>query len=288
MKMTRAKTGRRLSAVRRVQAAVLLLGCTAFGYAFTMVSGTTPSGVRVADTATAEENSTAQDYSKFQHSNPMHSRMPCLLCHVRAEGLTTPRFPGHMPCASCHVQQFADNKSPMCNICHTPTGVKPFPPLRSFDIRFDHGRHLRQTSCATCHKPSRRGVALSVPAGRSGHATCFQCHGPRTEVGGRNIGSCGTCHQPGRPVRGSDSARAFSFNFNHAEHTGKGRMNCAACHTVRAGMARGRQVSSPVASMHFSPPGAQSCGNCHNSKRAFGTGDFANCKRCHEGKTFKF
>lgn len=229
-----------------------------------------------------------QQYTKFQHSEPQHARMPCLICHKRQEGLTTPRFPGHLPCSGCHVQQFADNKNPICTICHTETGVKPFPPLRSFNVTFNHGKHLRQTGCATCHKPSRGGVALSVPSTVRAHQTCFQCHGPRTEVGGRNIGSCGTCHQPGRPVRNSDQSRAYAINFSHDEHARRGNLNCAACHTVLAGSARGRQVTSPLPSMHFAPAGKASCLSCHNDRRAFGIKDPTNCRRCHEGRTFRF
>jgi hypothetical protein len=30
-----------------------------------------------------------------------------------------------------------------------------------------------------------------------------------------------------------------------------------------------------------------SCRNCHNNKRAFGE-EFASCKRCHQGQTFRF
>lgn len=276
------------SGTKRLEFAVLILAVLAFGYAFTSFSKTTSAEKSLVENAEPTPNQSVQDYSKFQHSNPMHTRLPCLLCHKRAEGLTTPKFPGHMPCAGCHVQQFADNKSPVCIICHTATGVKPFPPLRSFNIQFDHGQHIRQTNCAICHKPSQRGVALSVPSGANAHVTCFQCHGPRTEIGGRNIGSCSECHKPGRPVRGSEWAKAFTVNFSHQEHIRQGNMNCAACHTVRAGAARGKQVSAPAASMHFAPAGVQSCAACHNNKRAFGAGDFTNCKRCHEGKTFKF
>jgi len=276
-----------LSRIKRLQAAILLTGLVVFGYAFTTLQASTTGAEPIPESPTVEANEN-EDYSKFRHSNPMHSRLPCLLCHVRSEGRTTPKMPGHMPCASCHVQQFADNQSQLCIICHTPTGVKAFPPLRSFNVRFDHSKHLRQTSCATCHKPSRRGVALSVPSGASAHVTCFQCHGPRTEVGGRNIGSCAVCHQPGTPVRGSDWAKAFSVNFSHQEHARKGAGSCSTCHTVQAGSARGRQVTAPTAAMHFARAGKPSCATCHNNRRAFGAEDFANCKRCHEGKTFKF
>ena len=54
------------------------------------------------------------------------------------------------------------------------------------------------------------------------------------------------------------------------------------------GMSRGRQVSAPVVSMHFARSGTLSCGSCHDNKRAFGGTDFADCKRCHQGTSFKF
>ena len=229
-----------------------------------------------------------QDFSRFRHDTQQHTRLPCLVCHVRSENSTTPKMPGHIPCSSCHVQQFAEgNSNPICSICHTATGVKPFPQLRSFNAVFDHGRHARQTNCATCHKPTRRGVALSIPARLSAHTTCFQCHGPRTMIAGKNIGSCSTCHKPGRLVRTPESARAFAVNFSHSEHSRKG-LSCSECHTVRAGMRRGAQVTSPLASMHFARAGVSSCAACHNNRRAFGGNDFSDCNRCHEGSSFKF
>lgn len=230
----------------------------------------------------------AQNYSRFQHSTQQHRRLPCLVCHVRNDNSAAPRMPGHIPCSSCHAEQFAaGNQHPICTICHTATSVKPFPPLRSFNAVFDHGLHARATGCATCHKPSNRGVALSIPSRRSAHTTCFQCHGPRTMAGGKNIGSCSTCHQPGRPSRTSESSRAFAINFSHAEHGRKG-LNCASCHTIRPGMRRGAQVSSPQTAMHFAPAAVRSCATCHNDRRAFGDDNFANCDRCHGQRTFRF
>jgi c(7)-type cytochrome triheme protein len=228
-----------------------------------------------------------QDFSKFQHSSSQHARMPCLLCHKRQVGLVTPKMPGHMPCAGCHVQQFADNQNVMCSICHTTTSVKPFPPLRSFGVQFNHAIHVRQTGCATCHRSNRGGAGFSIPSDGNAHASCFQCHGPTTEIGGRNIGSCGTCHIPGRLTSVSDQAKAYSINFSHREHL-RGRMDCSSCHTVLAGSARGRQVTQPAPQMHFPAAGRTSCATCHNNKRAFGPPDFNDCKRCHEANSFKF
>ena len=270
---------------------VLLLGCVAFGYAFTMFpdSMSAEETSPVATSAEPVPEASQVDYSRFKHSNTSHSQLPCLLCHRRDDNssrLTLPGKNAHLPCAGCHVAQFEDQSSPMCTICHTNPqsgAMKRFPPIRSFNIKFNHARHLKQTNCATCHKPTTRGAALSVPKGATAHASCFQCHTNTTP-----IGSCNTCHSPGRPVKGSEWAKAFAVNFSHREHTRRGNMNCATCHTVFAGSARGRQVSAPTASMHFASARGQSCATCHNNKRAFGAGDFANCKRCHEGKTFKF
>jgi c(7)-type cytochrome triheme protein len=291
------KAGR--SIAMRIVIVAAVLACLLMIYACsgepTNTNGTTENvAIPAASTEptpefTVQQSDPSLDYSKFDHGSTAHTRMPCLLCHVRSDEYTTPKLSGHTPCAACHVQQFADSSSKMCTICHTDTStgaVKRFPPLRSFNIKFDHGRHLSQTGCATCHTPTRRGVALSVPSGARAHSTCFTCHEPQTEVEGRNIGSCNTCHEPGRPIKGSESAKAFKFKFSHRTHTAKA--NCSTCHTVLAGAARGRQVTSPVTAMHFASGRGQSCASCHNGKRAFGADDFTNCKRCHEGNTFNF
>jgi c(7)-type cytochrome triheme protein len=162
--------------------------------------------------------------------------------------------------------------------------MKSFPPLRSFGARFDHSRHTR-VNCATCHQPQTRGVARSIPSGSSAHLTCFRCHTANSSF---SMASCSVCHLPGRLVRTSETSRAFRIGFSHAKHTANSSMNCATCHTVRPGTGRGRQMSAPLVSMHFAPERSQSCASCHNSKCAFGTDDFVNCKRCHQANTFRF
>lgn len=232
---------------------------------------------------------TGTDFSKFKHESSSHERLPCLLCHKREDNSPKLKLTGHVPCSGCHTDQFADNKNQICTICHLDVekgSVKDFPHLSSFNVLFDHSKHLREANCSTCHKPSRGGVALSMPAGSNAHATCFQCHEPQKEIGDRNIGSCGVCHQSGTLSRKSDWAKAYTVNFSHVEHGQRQNLNCMSCHSVQTGMAKGRQVSSPLASMHFAPKRAQSCASCHNNKRAFGGDDFSSCKRCHQGKNF--
>ena len=235
----------------------------------------------------------SKDFSKFKHANPNHSRLPCLLCHRRETNAARPTMPGgngHLPCAGCHTQQFASSSGPMCTICHTDAQsgkLKAFSRLSSFNMKFDHARH-RSVNCATCHKPARAGVALSIPAGFSAHTTCFGCHTPNAKSGELNISSCGVCHQPGRFVRTRETAAAFRVGFSHAKHDRSEGLSCNACHRMRAGVARGLQVSAPQPLNHHAAAGAFSCMTCHNGKRAFGGDDFAACKRCHTGNTWHF
>jgi hypothetical protein len=274
---------------------VLSAACLAFGYFFISCSKTEKVGIVPIDPAPVKQSESPvpaidpnADFSAFQHSNAEHSRFPCALCHERKDNSPTPKLSGHMPCAGCHVAQFADNKSAICTICHTSgetAEVKPFPALKTFNALFDHARHLTLTNCATCHQPSRNGVALSIPSGANAHNTCFECHTPGAKVGERNIDSCETCHQPGKSVKVSDWARIFETTpFSHAGH----RLGCATCHNVKAGAGRGNQVGAPLAAMHFARKNAQSCASCHNNKRAFGGDDFSDCRRCHRGSSFKF
>jgi c(7)-type cytochrome triheme protein len=298
-KRSTRRSGRR---VLWCQSLVMLLASIFFAYAF--VSGywnfhLPASASEIPDGQLAElvdedaEYATElepqdKDYSRFTHSNQFHSRLPCLLCHRRDDNSARMRYPGkinHLPCAGCHSLQFSDPSSPICTICHTnpQTGAtKGFLRLRSFNARFNHAKHSR-VNCATCHRPSRGGVARSIPSGSAAHTTCFQCHTNRASLA---MTSCSVCHQPGRLVRTSETAVAFRRSFSHAKHSQ--RMNCSTCHVVRAGSARGRQVTSPAASMHFPPGNSPSCGACHNGERAFGANDFTNCRRCHTGQTFRF
>lgn len=281
------QTGQLPAQVRRfLKGFVLICGFLFFGYAFVVGFADRDDVIPAAAELSVEGQT--KDYSRFTHSNGFHSRLPCLLCHRRDDNSARIRFPGkpdHLPCSGCHSLQLSDPTSPICTICHTnsQTGaMKGFPGLRSFGVRFNHSRH-RQANCVTCHKPDGGGVSRSIPSGPSAHVTCFQCH---TASSGASMASCSTCHQPGRLSRTPEFARSFRVGFSHAKHVGKST-NCTACHTVRAGSGRG-QVSAPTASMHFASSRSQNCSSCHNGKRAFGPDDFANCKRCHQGNSFKF
>ena len=228
------------------------------------------------------------DYSKFQHDNPNHSRLPCLLCHRREGTAAQPTLPGkdkHTPCVGCHASLFAGGSGPICTNCHTDAQsktVKAFPPLRSFGSRFDHALHTG-TKCGSCHRPLNRGVAFTIPTGLSAHNTCFGCHTPQAKTNGRDISSCGVCHRPEPLVRASTRAVAFRRGFSHASHDSSG---CVDCHKIRA--AQRKEVTAPIPLNHHAPARGFSCSTCHNGKKAFGGDDFSVCTRCHKGSTWRF
>lgn len=271
---------------------IFILFCGVFLFGYALFAGMSEANANAVSAEAAIENAPVEaqtkDYSRFTHSNQFHSRLPCLLCHRRDDNSSRIRFPGktdHLPCAGCHSLQFSDQSSPICTICHTNPqsgAMKRFPSLRSFGFRFDHYKH-RNTNCAVCHKPESRGVVKSIPSGPSAHVTCFQCH---TSNSANSMASCNVCHQPGRLVRTPERTRAIRIGFSHAKHSVG--LDCSSCHTVRAGVGRGRQVTEPRVAMHFAAEQTRSCASCHNGERVFGSNDFANCKRCHIGKNFAF
>ena len=228
---------------------------------------------------------------RFSHKSSAHTRLRCSACHRREENSPKSLWLGHRPCSSCHSQKFASLKDPICTTCHATAEpksaeIRSFAGLKSFSARFDHGRHAN-VGCGTCHKPASRGVALSIPVGPGAHATCFQCHSAGASGQGRDLASCDVCHTPGRDVRATIQAKAYKLNFRHAEHATRNKLNCNDCHQVRSGVTSSR-MTRPFPSMHRAAASTQSCASCHNDKRAFGGDDFSDCKRCHQGPTFRF
>jgi c(7)-type cytochrome triheme protein len=241
------------------------------------------------------------DYSRFSHRSENHSRLACASCHVRADNSATPRLPGHKACTDCHFAEFVNSKVPMCNICHSSLS-EGNPPLRafpgkfneSFNAKFDHAQHNQgegrpAAGCAACHTATvRRGVAMTIPVGLGAHNNCYQCHTPGRTYAGRDISSCAACHTVAGYRRTQPNAVAFGASFSHAGHGARQRLGCTDCHSVRAGLAQGAQISSPRTAQHFAPARTTSCATCHNNKRAFGEADYGDCRRCHTGPTFKF
>jgi hypothetical protein len=242
------------------------------------------------------------DYSKFLHTSQKHASLGCNSCHQRTDNSVTPGFPGHSACTSCHRGEFSTPGIPMCVICHTDVkGNKPpmkaFPAnfKEGFNVKFDHFQHMSgsvkpKEGCNGCHAGLvNRGFGLSIPAKLAAHSTCYTCHTPDSKSSaGREIASCGVCHEQGSYNPTSTSSRVFRFSFSHAKHGTRERLACQDCHQVTAGRPQSKQVSSTSAVEHFPATRAQTCASCHNGKRSFG-GDlgFNSCKRCHTGPSFK-
>jgi hypothetical protein len=242
------------------------------------------------------------DYSRFIHTSQRHTSLACTSCHERtADNSATPKLPGHKACTNCHLAQFVTPAVPMCQICHTNVQssnppVKGFPTSfnENFNVKFDHAQHMTgnarpRNGCNGCHdRPLLRGAGLSIPVGLNAHSGCYSCHTPGSKSNaGREMASCGVCHDQRAFSRTSTNSRAFRFAFSHAKHGPRQRLACDDCHSLTAGAAQSRQVSSPAAAEHF-PAGRMNCLTCHNGKRSFG-GDlaFKDCRRCHTGQTFR-
>lgn len=240
------------------------------------------------------------DYSKFLHTSQRHASLACVACHLRSDNSATPRFPGHKACFSCHGSQVFTSGTPMCTICHSDVNG-PNPPLKgfptrfneSFNVKFDHAQHNSgsarpASACNACHS-RLRGAALSIPSGLSAHNQCYTCHTPGSKSSsGKEMASCGVCHDQKAYSRTSANARAYRYAFSHAKHGRGQRLDCADCHRLTAGLPQSRQVSSPTTAEHFPATRGMTCLTCHNGKRSFG-GDlaFKDCRRCHSTATFK-
>jgi c(7)-type cytochrome triheme protein len=242
------------------------------------------------------------DYSNFKHTSQRHASLACTSCHERKDNSATPSFPGHKACISCHSGQFVTPNVPMCVICHTDVNSGN-PPLKgfptrfsdSFNVKFDHAQHMTgaarpASGCAACHtRTGGRAAALAIPASISAHNQCYSCHTPSSKAqSGREIASCGVCHEQKGYSRTTTSARSFRYAFSHAKHGSAQRLACADCHALTAGSPQSRQVSSPQPLEHFATTRGKTCLTCHNGRRSFG-GDlaFRECRRCHTSATFK-
>jgi len=175
--------------------------------------------------------------------------------------------------------------------------LKSFPTRfnESFNVKFDHVQHnigsgRPPSGCAACHSRSgNRAAALSIPTSISAHNQCYTCHTPSSKSpAGREMASCGVCHDVRPFSRTSTNARAFRYAFSHAKHGVGQRLQCADCHRLSGGLPQSRQVSSPTASEHFPATRGMTCLTCHNGNRSFG-GDlaFKDCRRCHTAATFR-
>ncbi len=226
--------------------------------------------------------------SKFNHTSSKHSEIKCDQCHARRADALKPVMPGHRACIACHIKEFTSTSFGVCANCHEGiTAVQPkvlqFPERQSFGTEFSHKTHAtyqsgeRRAECSDCH--TVQGLRASFP----GHRECYVCHkAPEQVKAGERVGgaSCGECHTTtGDKTPPSVMSGAYRFRFTHQEHVQREGINCTECHKVLGEAAV--QVSLPALRQHRGA-GYQSCGACHNGRRAFG-GELVDkaCARCH-------
>jgi len=119
-------------------------------------------------------------------------------------------------------------------------------------LNFSHGKHVTENgaACADCHHAatgSKSGEDDLLPS----HAECAKCHA----VDDKN--ECASCHVDANPVN-SPRVTGYSAKFSHEMHTGKGELDCAACHKDLDG------ALPSTAAGHF--PAMSECMKCHNEK----------------------
>jgi len=234
-----------------------------------------------------------QPTGKFNHTSPKHSQLKCEQCHWRKADTIKPRVPGHSACISCHVKEFTSTQFGICSNCHdgisaTRPLAKSFPERQTFGMEFKHQTHAvvdasgkKRADCSSCHNAS--GTRATFP----GHKECYVCHKAPDQVrpGERSPdGNCGVCHTTtGNRKPLSAGGPAYKYRFSHQTHLAKLGNRCDECHKVLGEGAV--EVSQPKLSEHRGAGFANSCGSCHNGKRAFG-GEIEHdqCARCHGRK----
>jgi c(7)-type cytochrome triheme protein len=161
--------------------------------------------------------------------------------------------------------------------------VVTFPERQTFGVEFSHKTHAtyvggeKRADCSSCHAVA--GARTTFPA----HRECYVCHKapdqvkPNEKVGGASCGECHTTSGDKRPP--SAMSRAYNFRFSHSEHVQ--RAQCSECHKVLG--EGGAQVSLPQLKEHQAAGFTQSCGACHNGRRAFTgeQGPGCSCNKCH-------
>jgi c(7)-type cytochrome triheme protein len=229
----------------------------------------------------------APDNSRFNHTSAKHSQMKCDQCHTRRADAIKPVMPGHRACIACHIKEFTSTGFSICANCHdgiaaTQPKVLEFPERQSFGTEFSHKTHAtyqsgeKRADCSDCHAVA--GARTTFPA----HRECYVCHkAPELVKAGEKVGgaSCGECHTPsGNRSPHSAMSRAYNFRFTHQVHAQRENIKCSECHNVLG--ESNVQVSVPQLREHLGA-GFQSCGACHNGRRAFSGDAQGNCARCH-------
>jgi c(7)-type cytochrome triheme protein len=177
-------------------------------------------------------------------------------------------------CGACHDREKAFSLDE-CSRCH-PTRDKTYNIAATGPTRFSHNTHLASSpDCRVCHPslfvagPNKRFTMAEMKKGKS----CGACHNGSKAFG---IDRCVTCH----PVK----EKTFKVketgptHFSHKIHIEISE--CVDCHPkLYAPNHKNRRVG--MAAMEK----GQSCGACHNSRKAF---SIKECTKCHPVRQLQF
>ncbi len=191
----------------------------------------------------------------------------------------------HRPCQGCHAAEFRTPGQRICLSCHLRNDPFRANPLRlsaavnsewrSPDAaRIPHAAHQAAgVPCEDCHA-DKAGVKPRPP--ELGHAACVKCHVvervPKKLPQGTpvTLGQCAACHVPASEPEPRDGAqRPWSTRdlFRHDDNHRTPR-TCPSCH-----------FQNGVTALTF--PTMQSCGSCHDGRKAFPIIGPKECARCH-------
>ena len=220
----------------------------------------------------------------------------CASCHTvsgyKPSTFTLEEHSRAARCASCHTDAHGGELAAAanagdCKSCHTPSGWKPstFGVREHATLRFAlTGRHAA-ISCASCHSPTRRGLAPLAATRTLGSAnvalrldatTCEGCHAD--PHGGRyraatnaSEGGCASCHDT-RAFRPSTIDVQAHARFTFALEGAHRATPCAACHTTMRGASTYAIPGATCAGCHGTPHGTQfanrpdgaACQSCHD------------------------
>lgn len=190
----------------------------------------------------------------------------------------------HRPCQGCHAAEFRTAGQGICLSCHVRNDpFRPNPLRRSAPANTEwsapsateiaHPQHQAAgVPCETCHA-AEAGVAPRPP--ELGHAVCAKCHVtervPKKLSQGTpsTLDQCAKCHvtssEP-EPRDGMQRPWSTRDTFRHDDNHRKDQ-TCASCH-FQDGAALGF-------------PTMQSCGSCHEGRKAFPLIGPKECSRCH-------
>jgi len=231
--------------------------------------------------------------------HPLKGREDCLKCHVAGQVKALPadhKGRTKETCTVCHdvgatglipaVPHPTEGRED-CLLCHGPGKVKPFPA--------DHKGRTKGT-CLVCHQANAAAAAAipSIPHPTAGREDCLTCHAtgkvkpvPANHAG-RTDETCTACHQASataaaaipaipHPTEGREDClvchAAGKIKPFPANHGGRTKETCTACHQVSA------TAATPIPTIPHLTAGREDCLACH------GPGQVKPFPADHQGRT---